>query len=188
MSKTATSTPDMTKIPAESEQKPNNSSKGSNDFSPEERETIVAMAKELGVSKVAREFGIRARLISYWLHQEKKKASKPSKPLKTSEQTKAKGKDSKRTLGRKKEIEHIAEDTPTVTAEPIKAIEPAKTNKPAKLVERKTVSAKPQEIREEKQVLVDRQALIIENAVLKERISALNAEIEKLRAALTSLM
>ena len=34
----------------------------------------------------------------------------------------------------------------------------------------------------------EKQPLIVENAILKERIALLNAEIEKLRAALTSLM
>ena len=167
MSKTATSTPDMTKIPAESEQKPNNSSKGSNDFSPEERETIVAMAKELGVSKVAREFGIRSQLISYWLHQEKKK------------NVQTKSKDSKRTIVPKKEIEHIAEDTPIVPKEL------AKDTPPSQTFAQKTDKATPTKSPEKND---EKQALIIENAVLKERISALNAEIEKLRAALTSLM
>ena len=47
--------------------------KGSKDFSSEERATIIAMAKEVGFAKVAREFGIKARLISYWVQQEKKK-------------------------------------------------------------------------------------------------------------------
>ena len=172
------------------------SSKGSKDFSPEERATIIAMAREVGFAKVALEFGIKARLISYWVQQEKKKSSKPRKP------TAAKGKG---TLSREKEAEHM-EDTPTLAAEPAKAVEPA-----VRMSER-TVSAdvqgaaevqgsaEPVERSEGKQaltdrktmtdehVLIDRQSLIIENAILKERITLLNAEIEKLRAALTSLM
>ena len=175
------------------------SSKGSKDFSPEERATIIAMAREVGFAKVALEFGIKARLISYWVQQEKKKASKSSKP------TAAKGRSSSPTLGREKEAEHM-EDTPTVAAEAEKAVEPA-----VRMSER-TVSAdvqgaaevqgsaEPVERSEGKQaltdrktmtdehVLIDRQSLIIENAILKERITLLNAEIEKLRAALTSLM
>ena len=75
-----------------------------------------------------------------------------------------------------------------VPAEPVKAIEPA-GRKAERTVSAKPVeSAKPQERSEEKQSLIDRQTLIIENAILKERIASLNAEIEKLRAALTSLM
>ena len=178
------------------------SSKGSKDFSPEERATIIAMAKEVGFAKVALEFGIKARLISYWVQQEKKKASKSSKP------TAAKGRSSSPTLGREKEAEHM-EDTPTLAAEPAKAVE---TTRPAGRRSERTVSAEvqgsaeprgsaePAERSEGKQaltdrktmtdehVLIDRQSLIIENAILKERITLLNAEIEKLRAALTSLM
>ena len=40
----------------------------------------------------------------------------------------------------------------------------------------------------EKQSQRDEQSLIVENAILKERIALLNGEIEKLRTALTSLM
>ena len=63
--------PDKAESPAEL--------KGSKDFTPEERATIIAKAQEVGFEKVANEFGIRARLISYWIQQEKKKASKPLK-------------------------------------------------------------------------------------------------------------
>lgn len=162
---------------AQTENQPDNSARGSRDFSPEERAKIVAMAKELGVSKVSSEFGIKPRLISYWLHQDKKKASKPAK------QKKAKA--SKRTPERVKESavsEKVTENTPAVPTVPVETV---KADKPLKVPERKAekaVSAKIPERSEEKQPLV------IENAILKERISALNAEIEKLRSALTSLM
>ena len=72
--------PDKIESPAEP--------KGSKDFTAEERAIIIAKAKEVGFEKVADEFGIKARLISYWIQQEKKKtvnrskATKPSKPLK----------------------------------------------------------------------------------------------------------
>ena len=138
--------PDKAESPAEL--------KGSKDFTPEERATIIAKAQEVGFEKVANEFGIRARLISYWLQQEKKKASKPLK----------RAKDSKLDA-----IEHITEDAPT------KAIELVIADKPVKATGRKA---------EEKQT----DGLIIENAILKERIALLNKEIEKLRTALTSLM
>ena len=138
--------PDKAESPAEL--------KGSKDFTPEERATIIAKAQEVGFEKVANEFGIRARLVSYWLQQEKKKASKPLK----------RAKDSKLDA-----IEHITEDAPT------KAIELVIADKPVKATGRKA---------EEKQT----DGLIIENAILKERIALLNKEIEKLRTALTSLM
>ena len=51
-----------------------------------------------------------------------------------------------------------------------------------------TFTVKLLERSNDEQILTDRQALIIENAILKERIALLNAEIEKLWAALTSLM
>ena len=130
--------------------------KGSKDFTPEERATIISKAQEVGFEKVANEFGIRARLISYWIQQEKKKASKPLK----------------RAKGLKLEaVEHIAEDmqaVPTLSTESVKVIEPVK----------------PTGRKAEKQA----DGLIIENAILKERIVLLNKEIEKLRTALTSLM
>ena len=167
--------------------------KGSKAFSPEERATIIAIAKEVGFAKVAREFGIKARLISYWVQQEKKKASKSLKPRK---QTAAKGKSSSPTLGIAKEAAQsegaLTEPfTPTIATEPVKAVKPAK---PAGRRAERTVSDEPLERSEGKQALTDRktmtdeQSLIVENAILKERVSALKAEIEKLRAALTSLM
>ena len=47
-------------------------SKGSRSFTKEERAAIIELAKEVGATKVAREIGVNARLIYYWLHQEKK--------------------------------------------------------------------------------------------------------------------
>ena len=160
--------PDIEIEPA-TEDQPDNSSRGSKDFSPEERDTIIAMAKELGTAQVAREFGIKTKLISYWLHHDKRKASKHTTP-----------KASKHHLDRNKEAAETEHKTvPAQAAESIKAIEPTKN---------KTVHAKLQEKSDEKQELTDKQALIIENAILRERISALNSEIEKLRAAIMSLM
>lgn len=186
---------------APAEGQPDNAAKSSRDFTPEERATIITMAKEVGFAEVANEFGIKARLISYWIQQEKKKAARPTKPSKRpAAKASTKGKDSKRTLvkGRTlvKEVaqpEHIT-DTPAVAAMPVKADKPSRADKPAGRKAERTVpakpvgSAKPREKSEEKRELNDRQSLIIENAILKERISALNAEIEKLRAALMSLM
>ena len=174
------------------EDRPEAPSKSSKDFSPEERATIIAMAKEVGFAKVANEFGIKARLISYWIQQEKRKESKALKPLKALKRpvakASAKGKDSKRTLVKEvAQPEHIT-DTPSVAAVP---------TGPAERKAERTVSAKPagsaklperSEALTDRQSLIDRQTLIIENAILKERIASLNAEIEKLRAALTSLM
>ena len=148
--------PDKAESPAEP--------KGSKNFTAEERATIISKAKEVGFEKVANEFGIRARLISYWIQQEKRKASKPLRGTRT----KAKG--SK--LDQKKAVEHIADDAPTVS---VKAIESVIADKPVKSTGRKA-EEKPTD------------GLIIENAILKERISLLSKEIEKLRTALTSLM
>ena len=188
-----TEAPVPTEAPAEDQ------SRGSKDFSPEERATIIAIAKEVGFAKVAREFGIKARLISYWVQQEKKasKSLKPSSQSGSSKPTAAKGKG---TLGREKEAEHTAENTPTFAAEAVKAVEPAVRMSERTVSVKELVSAKLLERSERKQaltdrktltdehVLIDRQSLSIENAILKERVSALKAEIEKLRAALTSLM
>ena len=150
--------PDKTESPAQP--------KGSKDFTPEERATIIAKAQEVGFEKVANEFGIRARLISYWIQQEKRKTVKRSKAAKPLKRTKG----SK--LDQKKAVEHIADDAPTVS---VKAIESVIADKPVKSTGRKA-EEKPTD------------GLIIENAILKERIALLNKEIEKLRTALTSLM
>ena len=184
-----TESPALTEKPVPAEGQPDNSSKSSRDFTPEERATIIAMAKELGTAKVAREFGIRARLISYWLHQEKKKASKQSKQ--NTAKVHMKGKDSKRTFVKEAAQPEHMEDSPTVPVATNMSAEPVKTDKLARPSGRKaekTVSAKVPEKSEGNRALTDGQMLMIENAILKERISALNAEIEKLRAALTSLM
>ena len=116
------------------------------------------------------------RLISYWIQHEKKKAAKPLKQsVAKLRKTTATAKDSK--LDRKKE------DVQTV---PIELVIVEKT-----AGRKKTV---PAERSKEKQMMIDRQtqrdeqSLIVENAILKERIALLNGEIEKLRTALTSLM
>ncbi len=162
--------------------KRSNAMKGSKDFSEEERATIIAMTKELGVASVAREIGVNAKLIHYWLQQEKKKTlEQPSKPA-----SQAQDKDSKRKLARKKEVvnenkhEHITEDIPI---ESITSIELIKTSKPSEA--EKTVFAESPNSPEQSD---DRQAIVIENAILKERISSLQSEIEKLRAAINSLL
>ena len=156
--------------------------RGSRDFSDEERAMIIAMTKELGVANVAHEIGVNAKLIHYWLHQEKKKTlEQPPKPA-----SQTQSKDSKRKPGRKKEVvnetkhERIAEDIPI---EPITSIELIKTNKPSDA--EKAVSAESANSQEQSD---ERQALIIENAILKERVSSLQSEIEKLRAAINSLL
>ena len=85
--------------------------------------------------------------------------------------------------------EYIAEDVPVAPVEavaPDKTVEAKELNKPfevtmGKAVSVATVSASPAQIDE-------KQALLIENAILRERISAQKAEIEKLQAAIKSLM
>ena len=91
---------------------------------------------------------------------------KAAKPLKRTKGSK---------FDQKKAVEHIAEDVSTVQTvltEPVKAIEP---DKPVKSTGRKAAEKSTD-------------GLIIENAILKERIALLNKEIEKLRTALASLM
>ena len=139
--------PDKVESPAEP--------KVSKNFTAEERATIITKANEVGFEKVANEFGIRARLISYWIQQEKKKESKLFRGTKT----RAKG-------SKLDAVEHIAKEAQT---------EPIIADKPVTPTGRKA---------EEKWT----DGLIIENAILKERIALLNKEIEKLQAALMSLM
>ena len=78
----ATPTADIAnEVPAEDNPEEANASqdsKGSRSFTKEERATIIELAKKVGAAKVAREIGVNARLIYYWLHQEKKKSSAKS--------------------------------------------------------------------------------------------------------------
>ena len=157
-------TEDITTFPAKPDKAESPAQpKGSKDFTAEERATIISKAKEVGFEKVANEFGIRARLNSYWIQQEKKKKSKPLRGTRT------RAKDSKFEA-----VEHIAENVPTVPVESVKDIELVIADKPVKATGRKAET--------------HTDGLIIENAILKERIALLNKEIEKLRTALTSLM
>lgn len=174
--------PEASQTEKRTDSKRSNALRGSKDFSEEERATIIAMTKELGVASVAREIGVSAKLIHYWLHQEKKKTlEQPTQPA-----SQTQGKDSKRKPGRKKAVvnetkhEHVAEDMPI---EPVKPVEPVKISKPSEA--EKAVSAESLKSPEQSD---ERQVLIIENAILKERISSLQSEIEKLRAAINSLL
>ena len=180
-------------------------SKGSRSFTKEERATIIELAKEVGATKVAREIGVSASLIYYWLHQEKKKSSAKSEQSseqsvaqtakrthteQPTEQTQA----IKRGARRKKEV--VLKNTPTEATEPeatepVKSVEPTEAKKttepkvPKAPKAQKTVSINALKSSEQRD---ETQALIIENAILKEKISTLTAEIEKLKAAMTSLM
>ena len=168
-------------------------SKGSSSFTKEERATIIELAKEGGATKVAREIGVSSRLIYYWLRQEKKKSSSQSKQpvAQTATQTKTEQptkqtQATKRGARRKKEV--ALKNMPTEVTEPVKSIEPTeakKTPEPKAQKAQKTVSINALKSSEQRD---EHQALIIENAILKEKISTLTAEIEKLKSAMTSLM
>ena len=188
--------------------------KGVRVLTSEERAVIIAKAKEIGVAEAAREFGINYYTIYTWLKKGKKKASSKSeqsaKPAsqtqsavqsqiqrKTSNQKPSKSHQKKedattaqvdeiKEMKDMKEIkrEYIAEDMPVAPVEavvPAKTIEAKELNEPSEVTMGKAVYASPAQIDE-------KHALLIENAILRERISAQKAEIEKLQAAIKSLM
>ena len=193
----ATSTADIAnEVPAEDNPEEANASqdsKGSRSFTKEERATIIELAKEVGATKVAREIGVNARLIYYWLRQEKKKSSSQSEqpvaktaPQTHTEQPTEQTQATKRRSRRKKEV--ALKSMPTELTEPVKSVEPIEVKKipePQVPKAQKTVSINVLKSSEQRD---ETQALIIENAILKEKISTLTVEIEKLKAAMTSLM
>ena len=98
--------------------------------------------------------------------QRKTSNKKPSKSHQKKEDTTTAQVDEIKEIKR----EYIAEDMPIA---PVEAVAPDKTVS--------SVIASPEQNDE-------KQALLIENAILRERISAQKAEIEKLQAAIKSLM
>lgn len=193
----ATPTADIAnEVPAEDNPEEANASqdsKGSRSFTKEERATIIDLAKEVGATKVAREIGVSASLIYYWLHQEKKKSSAKSEQSSEqavaqthTEQTTNQTQATKRGSRRKKEV--ALKNMPTEATEPVKSVEPTeakKTPEPKVPKAQKTVSINTLKSSGQRD---ENQALLIENAILKEKISTLTAEIEKLKSAMTSLM
>ena len=180
--------------------------KGVRVLTSEERAVIIAKAKEIGVAEAAREFGINYYTIYTWLKKGKKKASsKSEQSAKPAAQTQGKASNRKSSKSHQKkedattaqvdeikemkdmkEIkrEYIAEDMPVAPVEavvPAKTIEAKELNEPSEVTMGKAVYASPAQIDE-------KHALLIENAILRERISAQKAEIEKLQAAIKSLM
>ena len=174
--------------------------KGARSLTSEEKAVIISKAEEIGAAEASREFGINYYTIYTWLKQGKKKApeqssqsanpaaqtqeeasnQKPSKSRQKKETTKAAQVDEIK--GSKRE--YIAKKMPTVLIEavaPDKPVEAKELNKPSEVTTGKAVSTSPAQIDE-------KQALLIENAILRERISTQKAEIEKLQAAIKSLM
>ena len=189
--------------------------KGARSLTSEEKAVIIAKAEEIGAAEASREFGINYYTIYTWLKQQgKKKASskseqsakvaaqtqlavqsqiqrktsnqKPSKSHQKKEDTTTAQVDEIKEMKDMKEIkrEYIAEDMPGAPVEAVASDQPVETNelnKPSEVTMGKAVFASPAQVDE-------KQAILIENAILRERISAQKAEIEKLQAAIKSLM
>ena len=172
--------------------------KGTRSLTSEEKAVIIAKAEEIGAAKAAREFGINYYTVYTWLKQGKKKASEQSSTsdeqlIQPATQTQGKAYNRKQSKSRRKkeaaktaQVEEIKEikreDVPVAPVEavaPDKPVETGELNKPSELTKGKTVYAAQTDTN---------QALLIENAILRERISAQKAEIEKLQAAIKSLM
>ena len=172
--------------------------KGTRSLTSEEKAVIIAKAEEIGAAKAAREFGINYYTVYTWLKQGKKKASEQSSTsdeqlIQPATQTQGKAYNRKQSKSRQKkeaaktaQVEEIREikpeDAPVAPVEavaPNKTVETSELNKPSELTRGKAVYAAQTDAN---------QALLIENAILRERISAQKAEIEKLQAAIKSLM
>ena len=172
--------------------------KGARSLTSEEKAVIIAKAEEIGAAKAAREFGINYYTVYTWLKQGKKKASEQSSTsdeqlIQPATQTQGKAYNRKQSKSRQKkeaaktaQVEEIREikleDVPVAPVEavaPDKPVETSELNKPSELTKGKAVYAAQTDTN---------QALLIENAILRERISAQKAEIEKLQAAIKSLM
>ena len=172
--------------------------KGTRSLTSEEKAVIIAKAEEIGAAKAAREFGINYYTVYTWLKQGKKKASEQSSTsdeqlIQPATQTQGKAYNRKQSKSRQKkeaaktaQVEEIREikleDVPVAPVEavaPDKPVETGELNKPSELTKGKAVYAAQTDAN---------QALLIENAILRERISAQKAEIEKLQAAIKSLM
>ena len=171
--------------------------KGTRYLTSEEKAVIIAKAEEIGAAKAAREFGINYYTVYTWLKHGKKKASEQSSTdeqlIQSATQTQGKAYNRKHSKSHQKkeaaktaQVEEIREikpeDAPVAPVEavaPNKTVETGELNKPSELTKGKAVYAAQTDTN---------QALLIENAILRERISAQKAEIEKLQAAIKSLM
>ena len=171
--------------------------KGARSLTSEEKAVIIAKAEEIGAAKAAREFGISYYTVYTWLKHGKKKASEQSSTdeqlIQSATQTQGKAYNRKHSKSHQKkeaaktaQVEEIREikpeDAPVAPVEavaPDKPVETGELNKPSELTKEKAVYAAQTDAN---------QALLIENAILRERISAQKAEIEKLQAAIKSLM
>ena len=172
--------------------------KGTRSLTSEEKAVIIAKAEEIGAAKAAREFGINYYTVYTWLKQGKKKASEQSSTsdeqlIQPATQTQGKAYNRKQSKSRQKkeaaktaQVEEIREikleDVPVAPVEAVAPDKPVETSELNKLSERtkgKAMYAAQTDAN---------QALLIENAILRERISAQKAEIEKLQAAIKSLM
>ena len=172
--------------------------KGARSLTSEEKAVIIAKAEEIGAAKAAREFGINYYTVYTWLKQGKKKASEQSSTsdeqlIQSETRTQGKAYDRKQSKSRQKkeaakaaQVEEIREikreDVPVAHVEavaPDKPVGTSELNNPSELTKKKAVYAAQTDAN---------QALLIENAILRERISAQKAEIEKLQAAIKSLM
>ncbi|MBR1437837.1 MAG: hypothetical protein IJ587_04805, partial [Synergistaceae bacterium] len=171
--------------------------KGARSLTSEEKAVIIAKAEEIGAAKAAREFGISYYTVYTWLKQGKKKASEQSSTdeqlIQSATQTQGKAYNRKHSKSRQKkeaaktaQVEEIREikleDVPVAPVEavaPDKPVETSELNKTSELTKGKAVYAAQTDANQD---------LLIENAILRERISAQKAEIEKLQAAIKSLM
>ena len=187
--------------------------KGARSLTNEEKAVIIAKAEDIGAAEASREFGINYYTIYTWLKQRKKKVSsqseqsaKPDTQALSAVQSQTQGKASKQKPSKSSkkrkaamttqddEIKgskrgYITEDVPSAPVEavaPDKTLKTKKLNKTSEVTTGKDVSVST--VPDSPEQIDEKQALVIENAILRERISAQKAEIEKLQSAIKSLM
>ena len=170
--------------------------KGSRNFTQEERATIVELAREVGAPKAAHELGINVKMIYYWAYQEKQKQKLLSSQ---SEQAASPASlsaslteiDTNQTQDTQDiEQEHsescsgniaIQNESVVEDIDAVQSVKPTESGNAAPQTQ-KTMPSNVLNQQDEKQ------SLIIENAVLKEKVATLTAELARVKAAMLNLM
>lgn len=188
--------------------KPSKTSKGSRSFTQEERVTIVELAKEVGAPKAAHELGINVKMIYYWAHQEKQKqkllssqseqastaplalslSASPAEidtgtnqtqdtqdVMQDSEQEPIESRPEEITQNDNIQNERAVEDIQTVQHPDAPQADQAQSTVPSNVL---NLSSQHD----------GNQALLIENAVLKEKVATLTEELARVKAAMLNLM
>ena len=164
--------------------------KGSRNFTQEERATIVELAREVGAPKAAHELGINVKMIYYWAHQEKQKQkllSSQSEPVSAS-LTEIDTNQTQDTQDIEQEHSEscsgniaIQNESVVEDIDAVQSVKPTESGNAAP----QTQNIMPSNVFNQQD---EKQSLIIENAVLKEKVATLTEELARVKAAMLNLM